>query len=153
MDKLLDRVRRNDLTNTVVVEEDLKVEEAVALAEALKDNTHITHLDLTCSMIGVEGAVALADALKLNAAVTQLDLNYIAVGAEGAAALVEMLDTNGSLVSLRCKGLSAHHGARISALLTRNKLHHDTVCTIAKCLWRTRHLECWDCNVEHGVWR
>ncbi|CAE7914875.1 NLRC3, partial [Symbiodinium necroappetens] len=49
-----------------------------ALADALKSNCTVTHINLDGNRIGAEGAKALADALKRNCMVTHVDLgrNY-----------------------------------------------------------------------------
>merc|ERR1711935_891722 len=63
------------------------VDGAAAIAEALKTNTAVTTLYLGGNNIGVAGAVAIAEALKTNTAVTHLQLvwllrDYNSIGAE-----------------------------------------------------------------------
>ena len=74
---------------------------AVAIAEALKNNTALTWLYLGYNTIGDSGAAALAKALKSNTALTRLDLDYNNIGDSGAAALAEELKSNTALTELR----------------------------------------------------
>ena len=58
---------------------DIGKEEAVAIAEALKNNSTLTFLNLTFKEIGIEGAVVIAEALKKNSTLTSLDLPHGAI--------------------------------------------------------------------------
>jgi Ran GTPase-activating protein (RanGAP) involved in mRNA processing and transport len=54
----------------------------------------MTTLHLGLNQIGVEGAIAIAEALKVNAVVTTLDLSGNNIGVEGAKAIAEALKVN-----------------------------------------------------------
>lgn len=73
---------------------------AAAIAEALKNNTALTFLNLGYNTIGDSGAAAIAEALKSNAALTELRLHSNNIGDSGAAALVEMLEINTAVTML-----------------------------------------------------
>ncbi|MGC6403927.1 MAG: hypothetical protein ACON5A_01610 [Candidatus Comchoanobacterales bacterium] len=64
---------------------------AKKLAEVLKENGMLTHLDLTSHNIGDDGAIALAEALKENSTLTELVLQYSNIEDKGAMALAEAL--------------------------------------------------------------
>ena len=59
----------------------------------LKNNS-ITTLDLGGNNIGVEGAKAIAEALKVNESITELNLYNNNIGDEGAKAIAEALKEN-----------------------------------------------------------
>ena len=67
-------------------------EESKQVAQALMDpNTRAQHLRLSNNNIGVEGARALAEALKRNSTLQKLYLDNNNIGVEGATALAEAL--------------------------------------------------------------
>ena len=72
-----------ECTSLEVNRNNVGVEGAKALAEALKTNTALTSLDLYRNSVGDEGAKALAESLKTNTALTSLNLNWNSVGDEG----------------------------------------------------------------------
>lgn len=49
---------------------------AIELAEALKYNSSLQKLKLSCGQIGDEGAIALAESLRVNTSLQELDLGY-----------------------------------------------------------------------------
>jgi Ran GTPase-activating protein (RanGAP) involved in mRNA processing and transport len=68
---------------------------AAIIAQALRDNTVLTHLYLNGNMIGVEGALAIADALRTNTVLTHLYLgDGNAIRDEGAIAIADALGDN-----------------------------------------------------------
>jgi hypothetical protein len=67
---------------------------AMAIAEALKDNTVLTTLNLSENSIGDDGAKAIAEALKDNAVLTTLDLrNLISIGRSKMDEAIDKLDS------------------------------------------------------------
>lgn len=79
-------------------------ENLIALAEALKNNTTLTTLDLTDNHIGAKGATALADMLKNNKTLTVLNLAYNKIGDEGdeglQTLLVDALEDNTTILEI-----------------------------------------------------
>ena len=73
---------------------------AAAISEALKANTALTWLYLRNNMIGDSGAAAIAEALKTNTALTRLWLQNSTIGDSGAAAIAEALKNNTALTML-----------------------------------------------------
>jgi hypothetical protein len=86
-------------------------------------NATITDINFRENEIGLEGALALADALKVNTMVTVIDLRYNEIGAEGASTLIDALQANTSITSLDLDddGLDESHIARVDDLTARNK--------------------------------
>lgn len=76
---------------------------ASAVAEALKDSTALTSLNLDYNGIGDQGAAALAEALKINSALKELMLENNNIGDAGAGALARALTVNKALVELDLK--------------------------------------------------
>jgi len=75
-------------------------EGAKALAEALRTNTTLTEINLTCNGIGPEGAKALVETLQLNIKLTTINFGCNGIGDEGAKALAEALRTNTTLTKI-----------------------------------------------------
>ena len=71
-----------------------------ALFLALRVNTSLTSLDLSCNSIHADGAHSLSEALRVNTCLTSLDLSYSSIHADGAHSLSEALRVNTSLTSL-----------------------------------------------------
>jgi Ran GTPase-activating protein (RanGAP) involved in mRNA processing and transport len=78
----------------------IKDEGAIALAEGLKHNKSLTHLNLSARngvflsngfCITEKGAAAIADMLKVNAVLTTLDLSFNKIGTDGAVAIADAL--------------------------------------------------------------
>ena len=70
------------------------------LAEALKEDNSITHLDLSHNNIGTQGAIALAEALKENNSIIYINLDTNNIGDIGAAALAEALKINQNIIHI-----------------------------------------------------
>ena len=99
----------------------------VALAEALKQNTSLTELDLSSNHISDQGAADLAEALKQNMSLTELNLSANDISAQGAAALAEALKQNTSLTQLNLSqrylssnSISAQGAAALAEALKQN---------------------------------
>ena len=60
---------------------------ALLIAETLKDNTVLKHIDLEANHIGPEGGVAIAEALRGNAVLKSINLEYNGLGDEGKGAI------------------------------------------------------------------
>jgi len=76
-----------------------------ALAQALHTNCVLTHLDLSCSILGDEIAVALSEALEINNTLILLNLTgkleaERPIGPSGASALARALTKNSTLKTL-----------------------------------------------------
>ena len=54
------------------------------IAEYLKYNSSLTHINLESNNIGVDGAQYIAESLKCNSSLTHIDLGYNIIGADGA---------------------------------------------------------------------
>jgi Ran GTPase-activating protein (RanGAP) involved in mRNA processing and transport len=76
------------------------VEGAIAIAEALKVTAVVTTLALGANNIGDEGAIAIAEVLKVTAVLTSVDLRYNSIGDDGAQAIAEALKVNAVLTVL-----------------------------------------------------
>merc|ERR1712190_69489 len=73
---------------------------AKTLAEVLKVNTTVTHLDLGNNYISNDGVKAMAEALKANATITHLDLSWNDIDADGGKALAEAFKLNATVTNL-----------------------------------------------------
>lgn len=73
------------------------------IAPALKLNTMISHLDLSCNKISRNGGVSLIEALTNNVTLKVLNLNYCSIQDEGTIAMSEMLEKNAHLQELYLK--------------------------------------------------
>ena len=67
---------------------------AIALAQALEQNTTLTSIDLPKNEIGNDGVIAIAKALKLNTTLTSIKLSSNDIGYESAIALAQALENN-----------------------------------------------------------
>ncbi|KAF9108063.1 hypothetical protein BGX27_008491 [Mortierella sp. AM989] len=101
---LVQALKANDALTTLaaLTLEDNKIGKkgALALAEALKNNTTLTFLNLGSNSIGNEGALALAEALKTSITLVILGLWGNSIGNEGALALSKALKINTTLTAL-----------------------------------------------------
>ena len=79
----------NNFTNLALIDQSLDYDACVELAEALKVNSTVTHIQLRNNQIGDKGLVALANGLKTN--ITMLTLNNNQIGNKGAISLAEAL--------------------------------------------------------------
>ena len=70
------------------------------LAKALRNNSTMDSLSLTCSAINDDGATALANVLKCNSTLKSINLAYNRISAIGATELAKALTNNSTLKSL-----------------------------------------------------
>ena len=84
----------------------LNIEFIEMFYQALRVNTSLSSLDLSCNFIGDEGANSLAQALRVNTSLSSLDLSCNSIGDEGANSLAQVLRVNTSLFSLRLQNNS-----------------------------------------------
>jgi hypothetical protein len=71
-----------------------------ALAEALKVNTSIKYIDLSCNQIGNEGMKKLSEAIKVNSSIKYISLFNNKIGSEGMVSLAEALKVNTSITNI-----------------------------------------------------
>ena len=76
---------------------------ATALAEVLKQNRTLQHLNVMANFIRDGGATALAEMLKENRTLQELIVGYNSIGDGGATALAEMLKENRTLQELHLR--------------------------------------------------
>ena len=100
---LLQRIRDNDptLTSLDLTHNKIGVDDARAIAEALKTNTTVKSLDLGWNKIGAAGARVLVEALQINTTLTSLDLRGNEIGYDGAIVVAWALKTNTSVTSMK----------------------------------------------------
>ncbi|CAE7670685.1 Nlrc3, partial [Symbiodinium necroappetens] len=92
---LADALKSNcTITHVNLYRNDIRGESAKALAHALNSNRTVIRVDLSGNNIGDEGAKALADALNSNHTVICVDLQFNFIGDEGAKALADALKSN-----------------------------------------------------------
>jgi Ran GTPase-activating protein (RanGAP) involved in mRNA processing and transport len=96
---------------------------AIALAEALKVNNTITTLNFAYNNIGKDGAIALADALKVNNTITELCLFRNNIKDDGAKALADMLEKNNTIteLDLSCNNIEIDGAKAIAVMLEKNE--------------------------------
>lgn len=94
-------VKKNTLTN-LYLRDSGSVQDSGAkqLAEVLKQNSSLQHIDLCGNNVGNEGAKVFAEALKVNSTLIGLDLHNNKIGEEGAYALRDALKVNTTLKTL-----------------------------------------------------
>ncbi|KJE90896.1 hypothetical protein CAOG_009498 [Capsaspora owczarzaki ATCC 30864] len=108
---------------------------AQAVAEALKVNTTLTHLELRENQIGDVGARAIAETLKVNKTVMEVALSWNQISDAGARAIAETLKVN---TNLRWLTLSSNQvgdaGARaiaetlkVNTTMKRLFLYHNQI--------------------------
>ena len=93
LQRTLSESRANGSTVLSLERKEIGVDEAMDLAEELKQMPNLTSLYLSFNKIGVEGVEALAGCLP-NTNITELDLAGNSIGYEGATALKEALEAN-----------------------------------------------------------
>jgi serine/threonine protein kinase/Ran GTPase-activating protein (RanGAP) involved in mRNA processing and transport len=124
---ILERLRANDSVLTSLVwnkSSQFDQEDAIALANALRDNSAVTDLRVTNCQIDKDGTVALAEALKKNSTLTALNLRSCSIGDEGAVALADdALKGNKTLATLNlCDNKIGSVGAvALAGMLKKNK--------------------------------
>jgi hypothetical protein len=77
-----------------------RLDDAGAIAGALKINTSVDRIWLDSNHIGDAGASVLADALTMNMCVTTIGLSNNHIGGKGATALAEALKLNTSVTAM-----------------------------------------------------
>ena len=99
------------------------VEGAKRLAEALEKNTTLNVLDLYDNNIGDKGATRIAEALEKNTSLKELYLGFNNIGDEGAKRLAEALEKNTSLnvLGLRFNNIGYELERTIIELIWRNQ--------------------------------
>ena len=108
----------NHLIHLDLSDNQIEVEGVKAIADALKKNNQLTHLDLSRNQIEVEGAMAIINALKKNNQLTQLYLSYNQIEVEGAKAIANALKKYNQLTHLDLSGNQIEvEGAKANQLL------------------------------------
>ena len=102
---------------------------ATALAEALETNIALKTLWLYSNNIGDNGAIALANALTINTVLAELYLSENKIGDTGAIALAKALETNTALTWL---GLRMNFIRRKGKTALRNMLENNTVLSTSR---------------------
>ena len=108
----------------------------ISLAEELKINNWVTHLNLYLNKISDRGAQALAESLKFNHTLTDLNLHSNNISSVGGVAIANVLLTNSNLRRLN---LSGNPIGNVGALVFAERLASD--CSIT-------HLALSYCNVD-----
>ena len=98
------------------------LDDVIPFAEALKRNTTLTTLDLSCNKAGDWMIAMIAEALKINSTLTTLNFSYNDVGYDGAKAIAEAVKINKTLtlLDLRCCGISQNWSKIIAEALETN---------------------------------
>eukprot|EP00040_Diaphanoeca_grandis_P019776 m.104705 g.104705 ORF g.104705 m.104705 type:complete len:701 (-) comp27588_c0_seq1:69-2171(-) len=89
----------------------------VAMAEALKTNTSLTHLNLSQNRLGEMGGVAMAEALTVNTSLINLNLRGNKLGEKSGVAMADALKMNTSLTDLKV-GSNQIHAATQGSIRT-----------------------------------
>jgi Ran GTPase-activating protein (RanGAP) involved in mRNA processing and transport len=99
----INAIKDNDPQVTVLDVKDFPLtnQQGLALAESLKANTHVTHLNLANASIQTAVVVELAKALKFNHTVTHLNLEGNQIGPQGMKELAFCLGMNTSIQELK----------------------------------------------------
>eukprot|EP00808_Paulinella_micropora_P014279 g54964.t1 len=104
----LDSLRDNKTTELKLSSTSLGPAEAAILAEFLKVNGTLQHIDLRNNQLGDEGAKHIASALKVNSSIRSIDLRANNIGIEGAKAIGLALQVNPILEKLSGVELKNH---------------------------------------------
>lgn len=88
------------LTELFLNQNEIGLEGAIAIAEAIKVNLSLAYLNLWENKIDDEGAIVIADALKTNITLTSLILNNNKIGIRGIRALIAALEKNYTITCL-----------------------------------------------------
>ena len=92
------------VSNFYVIGNNINDKGVVFVADALKVNNVLTHLDLGKNVIKLRGAELLSDALKVNTGLKTLSLGFNQIDNNGAVHLGNMLAVNSDLVCLDLNG-------------------------------------------------
>ena len=103
---------------------------AETLVEAIKVNTILQNLDISCNRIYCSGIVALSDCLKVNKVLTKLNLSENNIGNRGAKYLDEFIQINTTLLELNISKNQISKGGimRIVKACTNNRTLNKLVC-------------------------
>jgi len=95
----------------------------VALADVLKSNLTIGHVDLRNNRINNVGARSLGEMLKVNTTISHLDLSWNDLGVDGGLALLEGLKHNSTLIDCQLSGSKVGEETlhEVAFLLRRNR--------------------------------
>ena len=141
----------------------LKTDHITCFAEAMKVNTTLTELILSCNNIRDAGAASLAEAIKVNTTLTQLKLWDNNIGAAGAASLAEAMKVNTTLTQLTlvknnicdAGAASLAEAMKVNTTLTQLILSCNNICdagaaSLAEAIkvnTTLTQLELWDNNI------
>ena len=92
------------VSNFYVIGNNINDKGVVFVADALKVNNVLTHLDLGKNVLKARGAELLSDALKTNSALKTLSLGFNQIDNDGAVHLGNMLAVNNALTCLDLNG-------------------------------------------------
>jgi len=128
----LKNVTRNLSSDIWLVKQEIDDEGAKIIAEFLKDNVHVTVINLSLNNIGDKGFKALADALKYNTVVKELIITGNNLNQKGMEALVDIFKTN-AVVELICfQGNPVDEYPNIRNLYDRNKEYGKIITNFVK---------------------
>jgi hypothetical protein len=94
-----------------------------ALADALKSNLTIGHVDLRNNRINNVGAKHIAEMLKANTTITHLDLSWNDLGVDGGMALLDGMKRNSTLIDCQLSGSKVGEESlhEVAFILRRNR--------------------------------
>jgi len=112
VEELLEKLRSNDSSLTKVNLNSYQakkgddmveptVENAIAIAQAIANNTHLLELQLSNAHVNTEAAKEFAKALETNNTLTTLNLETNDIAGDGIVAIVESLRKNDTLTELK----------------------------------------------------
>lgn len=122
---LIERVEKNDpeLTTLKLCDEFLGYQGAIALADALKQNTTLLELHLSRNFITGPGSKPIAEALEKNTTIQDFFLGFNTIGDDGAEAMSKILKANTTLTTM---DLSGNNITSIGAKDLSNALRDNT---------------------------
>lgn len=99
------------------------LDEVIPFNEALKKNTTLTTLELSCNTISTWIIIAIATALEINNTLTTLILSFNDVGYHGAKAIAKAVKINKTLtlLDLRCCNIGYDGAIAIAEAVKKNK--------------------------------
>ena len=111
------------ITKLVLSENSITDRGATTLAEMLKENRTLQHMNVSNNSIGVGGVTALAEMLKENRTLQHMNVSSNSIGDGGATALVEMLKENRTLQQLDVSNNSIGDGGAtaLAEMLKENR--------------------------------
>lgn len=90
-------IRRGEQVKADFSREKLTDADMLELADALKGNSSVTHIDVSQNSFSDEGVIALAEALEGNTSVTSLKVTITTFGDDGMEAVAAMLKNNSTI--------------------------------------------------------